>query len=130
MPTYDVYHHPARGYDAVKRGFSWPGFFFCFYWAAFKELWVIACALVLVTLIPEVVDVLTGITDPTDFWSLSMPAYAVFAILAGFRGNAWRRENLIGRGFELAAEESAASPERARRRVAERHEAPQAAPEA
>ena len=40
MTTYDIYRHPTLGYAAVKRGFSWPGFFVGPIWALSKRMWV------------------------------------------------------------------------------------------
>ncbi|MDR0564452.1 MAG: AmpG family muropeptide MFS transporter [Azoarcus sp.] len=36
--TFNVYSHPARGMDAVKVGFSWPGFFFSILKVVFSGL--------------------------------------------------------------------------------------------
>ena len=40
MTTFDVYRHPTLGYEAVKRGFSWPAFFVGPIWALSKRMWV------------------------------------------------------------------------------------------
>ncbi|MFH1007349.1 MAG: hypothetical protein V1800_07605 [Candidatus Latescibacterota bacterium] len=34
-----VFSHPVQGYEAVKEGFSYPGFLFTFVWALYKKLW-------------------------------------------------------------------------------------------
>src|SRR5262249_4140841 len=36
-----------HGLSAVKRGFSWPGFFFASLWALFERMWLRGCALLL-----------------------------------------------------------------------------------
>jgi len=40
MKTFDLYRHPTVGYEAVKRGFSWPGFFIGAIWALSKRMWL------------------------------------------------------------------------------------------
>jgi hypothetical protein len=40
MKTYDIYRHPTLGHAAVKRGFSWPGFFVGPIWALSKRMWL------------------------------------------------------------------------------------------
>jgi hypothetical protein len=40
MKTFDIYRHPTLGYAAVKRGFSWPGFFVWPIWALSKRMWL------------------------------------------------------------------------------------------
>src|SRR3989337_3893601 len=40
MKTFDLYRHPTLGYEAVKRGFSWPGFFITPLWALSKRMWL------------------------------------------------------------------------------------------
>lgn len=40
MTTFDIYQHPTLGYAAVKRGFSWPGFFVGPIWALSKRMWL------------------------------------------------------------------------------------------
>lgn len=40
MTTFDIYRHPTLGYAAVKRGFSWPGFFIGPIWALTKRMWL------------------------------------------------------------------------------------------
>jgi hypothetical protein len=40
MKTFDIYRHPTLGYAAVKRGFSWPGFFVWPFWALSKRMWL------------------------------------------------------------------------------------------
>lgn len=39
MKRYEVFEHPTLGHEAVKRGWSWPAFFFSWIWACVKGLW-------------------------------------------------------------------------------------------
>jgi hypothetical protein len=68
MRTYDVYHHPTKGYEAIKRGFSWQGFFFGLFWALVKKLWKAAGILLLALLISEKFFQL--LSEPTAFFSI------------------------------------------------------------
>jgi len=38
MKILDIYKHPAQGIEAIKGGFSWPAFFFCFILMLVKKL--------------------------------------------------------------------------------------------
>ena len=42
MKAFAVYQHPTHGFEAVKRGFSWPAFFFGVIWMLIKKLWLLA----------------------------------------------------------------------------------------
>jgi len=50
MNFYNVYRHPVRGHEAVKLGWSWPGFFFTWIWAFAKRMKSIAVALLIANL--------------------------------------------------------------------------------
>ena len=39
MAMFRIYQHPMRGIEAVKVGFSWPGFFFTWIWMFTKQMW-------------------------------------------------------------------------------------------
>jgi hypothetical protein len=55
MKTFKVFKHPTLGYQAVKIGFSWPGFLFSVIWLLMKKLWrhalVVISGIILLTLI-------------------------------------------------------------------------------
>ena len=112
--TFDVFKHPRRGYVAVKRGFSWPAFFFTFIWAFIKQLWWPGLALFLVL---SVLQLLIDQLDATSAITLPLrPAHALpflqlaVGIFVGYKGNEWRRNTLRRRGYELVGRVSADTP--------------------
>ena len=88
MKQFDVYSHPALGLQAVKHGFSWPGFFFTW-------IWMLICRMWLGGTIVLVVMVVVALFVPA-LWSISF----VVCLVVGMQGNAWRRNRLRERGFE------------------------------
>ncbi|MDB6067333.1 MAG: hypothetical protein JWR26_3541 [Pedosphaera sp.] len=97
MSAYRVFKHPEKGYQAVKRGFSWPGFFF-------TGLWALACRMWLTGII------LLAIAIPLDrylfaLWHENPLFYStvqlIFGAIVGFRGNFWRSNHLQNRGYFL-----------------------------
>ncbi len=42
MRSFNVYRHPAEGYEAVKTGFSWPALLLGIIWMLAKKLWTFA----------------------------------------------------------------------------------------
>lgn len=120
MRTFDVYKHPIKGYEAVKQGFSWPGFFFVWIWALIKKMWW--CAVFILA-----VDLLL-ITIENALFQAGFAASASVLILArlglyvfiGAEGNQWRKNNLLDRGYKKIGTAEASSPDDATGRVAER----------
>lgn len=97
MKTYDVYAHPLREQEAVKQGFSWPGFFFGWIWAFVKRLPPHGFALLGVGIVMGVID--AGAETPEISVVLSMVGLAI-AVAIGFNGNEWRRDRLCQLGYK------------------------------
>jgi hypothetical protein len=91
--TYDIYEHPIGKTEAVKRGWSWPGFFFTWIWALVKKMYVFgavgAIASIGLGLIPE--------SDTAQIIFLNIIMAAFFGVV----GNSARTTNLKKRGFKL-----------------------------
>ena len=106
MRSFNVYRHPAEGYEAVKIGFSWPALVLGIIWMLAKKLWTFAAiwfaAYVLLYLV-EGATVLAGSeSGPHALISLILPpAWVAFLLIPGFKGNAWRERSLQDRGYEL-----------------------------
>jgi hypothetical protein len=106
MRRFDVYVHPFAGAEAVKSGWSWPGFFFTWVWAAVKGLWPQAVVFFLAT-------------GSLALFDTSVEANAVMAGLLGLAvclvfgstGNSWRARNLLARGYRHVGGWPALSPE-------------------
>ena len=103
MKSFDVYKHPTRGYEAVKRGFSWPAFFFNWLWAFVKRLWVKGLLMVVVIVIASIMEGAfeqAGTFDAVIGIVLINLALFVWIIGVGVKANEWRRNDLVKRGFD------------------------------
>jgi hypothetical protein len=102
-----VFSHSVQGYEAVKEGFSWPGFWFIFVWALYKKLWGdAALAIVALWFLGGILDNFFGeggVGVGGAIMSLVMSIYL------GCLGNRHVVQRLKKRGFEQIAEVSAES---------------------
>ncbi|MDB6064855.1 MAG: ABC-type transport system involved in multi-copper enzyme maturation, permease component [Pedosphaera sp.] len=97
MSAYRVFKHPEKGYQAVKRGFSWPGFFFTGLWALACRMWLTGIILVAFA-IPLSKYLLVFWHENPLFYSA---VQLIFGALVGFNGNFWRSNHLQNRGYFL-----------------------------
>jgi hypothetical protein len=115
MKTFTVYHHPLKGFEAVREGFSWPGFFLTWIWAFFKGLPGIGWRLLLVWLAALLV---ASLRDPVSITMAALGILCVF-VLVGLRGNQWMRGLLGKQGYSIVdavhAESAEAAISKARR---------------
>src|SRR5882757_8901464 len=102
---FEIFTRSAADSIAVKRGFSWPGFFFTWIWAFIAGLWVQG-ALIL----------LAGIAIPLIRHDFSLRhalvtalASLVINIFVGLRGNFWRSRKLERAGYSYEGLVSARS---------------------
>lgn len=115
MRTFTVYRHPDKGYEAVKKGFSWPGFIFTWLWAVVKgvgPIWV------LLLFIGIVAEVLSRNREP-GLIILGFGIGMTMRIVVGVQGNKWREESLASRGYQPVETFQAASPDAATNRIIE-----------
>lgn len=98
---YTVFEHPEIGRIVVKQGFSWPAFFLGIFWMLAKglagraALWL-GCGIALAVLTgPE-----SETTDDPVRTLVGLVAGLSLWLVPGFRGNAWRGQALLRRGFE------------------------------
>ena len=102
MKVFNVYKHDVNGYDAVKDGFSWPGFWFTGIWSLYKKLW---------WLFGVIIAVLVGLAF-VEQWLMSAYYYSEaktldiivkigLAFIVGFKGNEFVVNDLIRRGYKL-----------------------------
>jgi len=119
MKTFKVFRHPTLGFQAVKVGFSWPGFFFLFIWAFVKKLWGYAFAIIGILIILTIIEKLfmKGQYGYTNLLMEILLRLIVY-IFVGLKGNEWRISNLQKRGFELVDTLQAESPDAAIGKVA------------
>ena len=99
---FDVFVSPTLGMTAIKRGFSWPGFFFTAMWCLVKGLYAYSLLLWLL---------LIGLRAVApDVWLIASVAAQLGV---GFMGNEWLRRRATRRGFSLAAAVRAVTPAQA-----------------
>ena len=106
MKQFKVFHHPSYGYEAVKQGWSWPGFLFGPVWALVKKLWLVAIAISIFTF--AVAHMMSVLAPPLVPFSSLIPA-----VLVGVAGNQERAKSLSKRGFSEIGIHSGASADQA-----------------
>src|SRR5579871_3641209 len=106
LREFEIFSKPSFPTMAVKRGFSWPGFFFHWIWAFSRGLWLHGAAII-------GVGVAIGFVDLIFFgasrWLNGLLVLAL-NIVVGIRGNSWRSQKLEHNGYEFAGLIEARSP--------------------
>ncbi len=111
MKQYKIYKHPSGLTEAVKQGWSWPGFFFSLIWAMIKKMWAIGVGLLVGFLfLGFLIGAAGGGTGGDAIINL---AALIVNIIFGVNGNSWREKNLSSRGFEEVNRVTATNPESA-----------------
>ena len=105
MKKYKIYKSPLGMIEAVKTGWSWPGFFFTFIWLLVKKLYLTAGMVFLIVIVVGFGEFEFGVTGLSSFFNL------LIAVVVGWGGNQGRIENLIDRGFIFKTTVSAKTPE-------------------
>jgi|WetSurMetagenome_2_1015567.scaffolds.fasta_scaffold209201_2 hypothetical protein len=101
MRTYTIFQSPDGRIEAVKHGFSWPGFLFGIVWMLFKRLWMYAAISFGVLFILGLLDSINEGTSASEgMHNILTVAYCLISALIGAFGNLWRQTNLRKRGFE------------------------------
>ncbi len=111
MKSYRIFKHPAGHIEAVKQGWSWPGLFFTFIWAFIKRLWAVGGVVLAVAFV--VGAMLDSLVSPETANVISNVLGVVISLLIGLRGNIWRENNLLSRGYEHVDSLVAENPESA-----------------
>jgi hypothetical protein len=110
MRTFDVFSHPEKDDEAVKKGFSFPGFFFGAIWAFVQGLPGIGLLYILILIalwLPNAIAHSDGI-----LWLIIVVnlLYIALPLVVGFNGNNWRRSKLTRKGYTLKKTVDAANP--------------------
>lgn len=105
MKQFKIYQHPDGTRQAVKQGWSWPGFFFGPIWALVKKLWGIGSGLLVLAFVLSIVP------PETDLGLIAAILMLAIYIVCGVNGNNWREKNLVSRGFDHVNSISAANPD-------------------
>lgn len=106
MKTFGIFRHPEHGVQAVKEGFSWPGFLFGFLWAFSRRLYLHGIALLILALGIRSAAANDGADDAGGYIVLGL----TLCTIVGAFGNSWRRHSLERRGFRWVARVKAHSP--------------------
>jgi hypothetical protein len=117
MKKFRVFEHPDNRLEAVKEGFSFPGFFFTGLWFLWHKMWVPGSIAIIVALgvyivFPSPFGHYFGIADITNF---------VIEVIVGIFGNEWRSSSLKERGFEIVMTVMAATPDDAKAKYLRNH---------
>jgi len=114
MKMYKVYEHENGHIEAVKVGWSWPGFFFIYYWAAIKRLWTLTGVLLMATLVIDIIDDAAIFNlDDADTSLITVLYFAIYLcimIFLGVQGNKLREENLIQTNYKFIGTKNAPNP--------------------
>jgi hypothetical protein len=117
MKTYRIFVNPQGTSEAVKKGWSWPGFFFNIIWALVKKMWVLGGVLLFVSIglgfIEGTIEVSYGKEAASGINALASILNLVVAVIFGVYGNKWREKNLQSRGYKYQDTIAAQNPEAA-----------------
>ncbi|MEM4385246.1 MAG: DUF2628 domain-containing protein [Candidatus Anstonellales archaeon] len=99
MKEFYIYENKLFGHlEAVKNGFSWPGFFFTLWWLAYKKMWAeFALYLAVVILMPFVIS---AVGMPTESIAVFNTIFGIsLSIALGLYGNKRYAKHLIKKGY-------------------------------
>jgi hypothetical protein len=105
MKQFDIFEDENGNRDAVKEGFSWPGFFFKWVWAFVKGMPGYGLLFLGTATLALIIDQLSGAQH-----ALPVLSGLSFSLWVGLEGNEWRRKNLLARGYQWIGTVEAESP--------------------
>ena len=118
VKTYKIFKHPNGEIQAVKQGWSWPGFFFGGLWALIKKLWGVAILLFIIGLMIKAFSFIISISQGIEVGLVvDRILFSIFGIttgiVLGINGNKLREKKLISNGFEYKDIVNANNPQEA-----------------
>ena len=108
MAKYKVYKHRVSGYEAIKNGISWPGFFFIWAWAFLKKLWIHGLLILVAGSLISFFGYLLVQGDDSN----AIPGLVLIFlpnIITGILGNSWLGKSMLQKGYVLVATTKAKS---------------------
>lgn len=93
MKQYKIFEHPRGEIEAVKQGWSWPGFFFNIIWAFFKQMWMLGIGLLAIFFFFGLIGGVF-LTDK-NIEAITFLGNLIIVIVFGIKGNEWREKSLI-----------------------------------
>jgi hypothetical protein len=97
LREFEIFSKTSCPSVAVKRGFSWPGFFFTWIWAFSRRLWLPGAIIIVVGTLIWVQDVTLVAANPL---AIILPGLIV-NLTVGLRGNSWRSRKLERNGYQF-----------------------------
>ena len=99
MKQFSILQHPTLGPEAVKKGWSWPAFFFTWIWAFIKKLWLIGVIVFLFGILASSIP---------EAW---LVGELLISIVMGVKGNELRVKRLTDSGYAQVTNVEARTPE-------------------
>jgi len=103
---FEIFTKPSLPTVAVKRGFSWPGFFFTWLWAFSRGLWLEGAIILGVCIAIGLLNLVILAVNPL---LVCLPGL-ISVLVIGMRGNSWRIRKLEKEGYEFVGLVEARSP--------------------
>jgi len=103
---FEIFTKPSVSPVAVKRGFSWPGFFFLWIWAFGRGLLLQGGLILLGSLGIGILKFTVWVNNP----ALCLLVSLILQVAVGLRGNSWRSKKLERAGYGFVGLISAKSP--------------------
>lgn len=126
MKTFDVYESKEGTLEAVKKGWSWPGFFFTWIWCFVKGLGGTGLTILFIIFFDIWIYDSYSVNHSRSGWSPEPPsspplAFVIVSYLLpllvafwlGFKGNRKRKNKLLEYGYKLKKTVKATNPENA-----------------
>ena len=100
MKTFELYRSEEKNdLKAVKRGISFPAFFFTWIWALIKGLWITAFLLIILSFALGIILQKAAFSTPHQH-SISILYSIIVALVFGLYGNEWVRRKLRKQGYQ------------------------------
>ena len=98
MRQYNIYQHPLGDIQAVKIGWSWPGFLWCILWPLIKRMWGRGLVLFVLSF---VFAFLVQILPIPEIAATCLVLQLALQVVVGVNGNEWVCAALQARGYEF-----------------------------
>ena len=109
MKTFEIYIKHSKNPEAVKLGWSWPGFFAGQFWLLAKGMWLALFLLLFLWVVLLVV--LSETVNEAQEFIISFSVAILLNVLFGAKGNTMRVNHLIEKGYQLSTTINAKNPE-------------------
>jgi len=113
MKQYKILQNPQGLIEAVKRGWSWPAFFFSGIWALVKKMYLLGLGLFFAYFVMGFISSFSALGTEQVIDGLARFFSIIVSIVFGVNGNKWLESNLRSRGFHFKDTVSATTTEKA-----------------